>query len=124
VTLDPDQAKSLFRAGNGLMPFVEKTCAVAKAHPEVVPGFLSLEELAKDVALVESLRPILSQVNELAKAIQDTMVAAGSDSLAQCLEVYAAVKRYSDKVPGLSVAQEELGVFFQRPARKAAPATA
>lgn len=33
VTLDPDQAKRLFRSGNGFAPFVEKIFAVA--HDEL-----------------------------------------------------------------------------------------
>lgn len=118
VTLEPDQMKGLFKASNGYTPFIEKAYSISKAHPEILPGFLSVEELGKDVALIESLRPIQSMVNELAKGIQDTMVAANSDALGQCLEIYTAVKQYSDKVPGLTSSQEELSVFFQRSPRK------
>lgn len=124
VTLDPDQIKGLFKASNGYLPFIEKAYSISKAHPEILPGFLSVEELGKDVALIESLRPIQAMINELAKGIQDTMIAANSDALGQCLEIYTAVKQYSDKVPGLTSSQEELAVFFQRTSRKTAAATA
>ncbi len=121
---DVGQMKSLFKASNGYTPFIEKAYSISVAHPEILPGFLSAEELGKDVALIEALRPIQSMVNELAKALQDTMVAANSDALGQCLEIYTAVKQYSDKVPGLASSQEELSVFFQRSPRKTAAPTA
>jgi hypothetical protein len=60
------------------------------------------------------LRPILNQVNELAESIQKTFTAAGSDSFVAALEVYASVKQSKDKVPGLSVIANEMGVFFKK----------
>ncbi|MBK9578765.1 MAG: hypothetical protein IPK50_12840 [Fibrobacterota bacterium] len=120
VTLDADQRRTLFKAKNGFRPFIEKAYSLCEAHPEIIPGFLSLDELGKDVALIESLRPIQSMVHELAKALDDTMIAANSDALRLCLDVYASVKLHRDKVPGLSTTQQELALFFQRTPRKSA----
>lgn len=118
VSLDADQRKTLFKASNGFRPFIEKAYSLSVAHPEIIPGFLSLEELGKDMALIESLRPIQSMVHELAKALDDTMIAANSDALRLCLDVYASAKLHRDKVPGISTTQQELSLFFQRTPRK------
>lgn len=52
--------------------------------------------------------------NELAKGIQDTMAAADSDAPGPHLEIYTAVKHYSNKIPGLASSQEDLAFFCQR----------
>ena len=118
ITLDADQAKSLFKAGNGYAPFIEKAHAASKAHPDILPRVFNNEEFDKDFSLIEALTPIAAKVNELAKSLQDTLVAANSDAMTQALEVYAAVKQHKDKVAGLVATYEELSVFFQRSKRK------
>ena len=118
ITLDADQAKSLFKAGNGYAPFIEKAHAASKSHPDILPRVFSNDEFDKDHALIEALIPIQAQVNELAKSLQDTLVAANSDAMTESLEVYAAVKQHKDKVAGLEATYEELSVFFQRSKRK------
>jgi len=72
-----------------------------------------VDEFKKDYGLIQVLTPIQTQVNELAEGLRDTLLAANSDALAQSLEIYAAVKQHADKVPGLAVANDELGTFFQ-----------
>ena len=124
VTLDPEQLKSLFKPGNGYAPFIEKAHAAAQSHPDILPKVFASEEFEKDYALIQALTPILVQVNELAKSLQDTLTAANSDAMVEALEVYAAVKQHKDKVPGLAVAYEELSAFFQRSRKKPMKAAA
>jgi hypothetical protein len=118
ITLDASQTKSLFKAGNGYAPFIEKAHAAAKSHPDILPKVFSSDEFEKDYALIEALTPIQAQINELAKSLQDTLIAANSDAMTEALEIYAAVKQHKDKVPGLAVTYDELSVFFQRAKRK------
>lgn len=120
ITLDPEQMKSLFKASNGYAPFIEKAYLAANTHPDILPRILSVQEYEKDVMLVRALTPIYSQVSELANALRDTLVAASSDAMSQSLEVYAAVKQHSDKVPGLPVVESEMSVFFQKTKKKVA----
>ena len=124
ITLDTDQAKSLFKAGNGYSPFIEKAHAAAKAHPDILPKVFATDEFEKDCNLIAALTPIAAQVNELAKSLQDSLVAANSDAVTEALEVYAAIKQHKDKVPGLAATYDELSVFFQRSKRKSIKAAA
>jgi hypothetical protein len=114
ITLDAAQVRSLFKAANGYAPFIEKAYAVSTAHPDILPAVLNVGEFQKDFALIQALTPIQAQVNELAEGLRNTLLAANSDAMAQSLEIYAAVKQHADKVPGLTVASNELSVFFQK----------
>ena len=118
ITLDAEQTKGLFKAGNGYAPFIEKAHAASKAHPDILPRVFNNEEFDKDFSLIEALTPIAAKVNDLAKSQQDTLVAANSDAMTESLEVYAAIKQHKDKVAGLEATYEELSVFFQRSKRK------
>ena len=129
VFLDPSEFKStwlgnksLYRTrmalADGAAERFEKAHAASKSHPDILPRVFNNDEFDKDHALIEALIPIQAQINELAKSLQDTLVAANSDAMTQALEVYAAVKQHKDKVPGLAATYEELSVFFQRSKRK------
>jgi len=120
ITLDANQVRALFKAANGYAPFIEKAYAVSLAHPDILPKVLNVDEFKKDYGLIQALTPIQTQVNELAESLRNTLLAANSDALSQALEVYAAVKQHGNKVPGLAVANDELGVFFQHSKKKAA----
>jgi len=119
--LQTGEIVNLIKVGNAYLPFIEKAYQTVIAHPEILPSVFDKEEFLRDYALLIALRPILNQINELAESIQKTFTAAGSDSLVQALEVYAIVKQNKDKVPGLSVIADEMGVFFKKTKAKVEP---
>jgi len=111
---------SLFKLGNAYLPFIDKIHEVVITHPEILPGIFDKEEFLRDYDLFMTLRPILNQINELAEGVQKTYTALGSDTLVAALEVYSAVKQSKDKVPGLSVMNDELAVYFKKTKQKVA----
>jgi len=113
---------SLFKLGNAYLPFIDKIHEVVITHPEILPGIFDKEEFLRDYDLFMTLRPILNQINELAEGVQKTYTALGSDTLVAALEVYSAVKQSKDKVPGLSVMNDELAVYFKKSKQKVAAA--
>jgi len=114
LSLQTEDVISLFKPGNSYLPFIEKAHQTMTAHPEILPGVFNQDEFSQDYNLLSALRPIFSQINELAEGIQKTFTAVGSDSMVGALEVYGAVKQNKDKVPGLAVAADELGEFFKK----------
>jgi len=118
-TLQAADISGLFKVGNAYMPFIDKIHEVVIAHPEILPGIFNKEEFLRDYDLFIALRPIFNQINELAEGVQKTYTALGSDTLVSALEVYSAVKQSKDKVPGLSVMNDELAVYFKRTRVKA-----
>jgi hypothetical protein len=114
-TLQKSDVKSLVKVGNAYyLPFLDKIHQVVETHPEILSAVFDKEEFLKDYELFNQLRPIYNLVNELAEGIQKTFTAVGSDTLVASLDVYAAVKQNKDKVPGLSVTNEELAAFFKK----------
>ncbi len=122
LTLEPDEVRGLFKAGNGFAPFLEKASQAAADHKEILPQVFNLAEFKKDFQLSKALTPIANQINELADSVQNTLTAVNSDALAGALDVYASVKQNRDKVPGLNVVAEEMAVFFQKTPKKTKPA--
>ena len=122
-TLQPSQTNSIFKVGNAYLPMVDKIHQVVMTHPEILPAIFDKEEFLNDYELFNALRPIFNQINELAEGIQKTFTALGSDTLVAALEVYSAVKQNKDKVPGLSVISDELGVYFKKSRPRAASVT-
>ena len=108
LTLQPDEIQSIFKAGNGYAPFIEKAYNAVIAHPEIMPGVFNAEEFKKDFQLSKDLTAIADMVKELGDSLHNTMLAVNSDALAEALDVYAAVKQNKDKVPGLNVVAEEM----------------
>jgi hypothetical protein len=121
LTLQPDEVKGIIKAGNALTPFMEKAYNSVNDHPEILPTVFNTAEFKNDYALIKDLTPIANQINELANSIQNTLMAASSDTLVGALEIYAAVKQNRDKVPGLNVVADEMSEFFHKTGRKSAP---
>ena len=120
VSLQPEDIHGLVKAGNTLLPFVDKAHQAVTLHPDILPRVFSTEEFKRDYSLVKDLQPLLAQVNQLAEGMQNTLLAANSDALSASLEVYAAVRQHKDKVIGLNILAEEMGVFFKRSKRMTA----
>ena len=112
--LQKADVSTIFKVGNAYLPFIDKIHQVVMTHPEILPGIFDKEEFLRDYELLNSIRPIYNQINELAEGIQKTFTAVGSDTLVAALEVYASVKQNKDKVAGLSVMNDEMAVFFKR----------
>jgi hypothetical protein len=118
-TLQKTDVNGLFKVGNAYLPFIDKIYQVVTTHPEILPAIFDKEEFLRDYELFNTMRPIFNQTNELAEGIQKTYTALGSDILVAGLEVYASVKQNKDKVPGLSVMNDEMAVFFKKAKTKA-----
>jgi hypothetical protein len=114
LSLQTDDMISLFKVGNAYLPFIEKAYQTMQAHPEIIPPVFDQNEFASDYQLLNSLRPIFNQINELAESIQKTFTAVGSDAMVASLEIYSAVKQNKDKVPGLAATANEMAVFFKK----------
>lgn len=122
LSLQTEDIATLFKVGNAYLPFIEQAYQTIIAHPEIMPAVFDKDEFIRDYKLLVALRPIFNQINELAESIQKTFMAVGSDAMVASLEIYSAVKQNKDKVPGLAVTADEMGVFFKRTRTKAAAA--
>ena len=114
LSLQTEDVISLFKAGNAYLPFIDKAYQTMLAHPEILPPVFNQAEFSQDYNLLSTLRPIFTQIDELAESIRKTFTAIGSDALLASLEVYSAVKQNKNKVPGLASTADEMAVFFKK----------
>ena len=119
LSLQTEDVVTLFKVGNAYLPFIDKAYQTMVAHPEILPPVFNKDEFIRDYNLLSTLRPIFTQIDELAESIRKTFTAVGSDALLASLEVYSAVKQNKDKVPGLASTADEMAVFFKKSKVKA-----
>lgn len=85
------------------------------AHPEMVPSFIDMTELAADRALRTALRDLHQQMCAKCEGLEDTMTAAGVDMYLAYLSFYANVKQAAKRnVPGANTVLDNLKRFFPR----------
>ena len=85
------------------------------AHPEMVPNFVDMTEVAKDRALRTALRDLHQQMCALCEGLEDTLTAAGVDTYLAYLSFYSNVKQGAKRnVPGADTVLENLKRFFPR----------
>ncbi|MFA6596143.1 MAG: hypothetical protein WCS69_00360 [Ignavibacteriaceae bacterium] len=120
VTLTPEEKQVIPKLGNVLKPLVDKAAAAAVQYPQIFSGTFNREEFLKDYALLQKLEPVAAVLNPLHSAVEDTVMAVGSDTLVAALEVYSAVQANKGKVPGLDTLANEMKAFFPR-GRKSIP---
>ena len=118
LTLQPDEIQSILKVGNAYAPFIDKAHSAINSNPQIIAGVFDLEEFNKDYTLSKDLTSIVSEINQLADSINNTLFAVNSDAMAAALEVYAAVKQNRDKVPGLNVVADDMSEFFKKAKKK------
>jgi len=99
--------------GDKSMAFVQKALEYAQSNPALLPNYLDLEEAKKDYALSRDLYSLLQLVNTLQRALEDTMMVAGSEAYDAALIFYNSVKGASrGNVPGSEAVYNDLQQRF------------
>lgn len=91
--LDVDDLAGLPKLGDKSLAFAQRTLALAQQDDSFLPRNLDIEEFARDVALFETLGPIVQHLTQLLELVKDTRAIAGSDAYLAGLDVYHAAKR-------------------------------
>lgn len=126
VNLTPDDILSMPKMGDKSLSFVEKSLDYAEANPNLVPPYLDVAELKKDLGLVKQLSPIYNLLSQLASAMAGTYIAVGSEAYVESLSFYNSVRDAAKRnVPGAKAIYDDLQKRFPgRPPTKAKPGDA
>lgn len=116
VALDADERKRLARMGGKSQEFCRETLVVLRNNPQIVPPSMSLAEAQADLVALDTLRPIVHRLQQLAERAQDTDVALGSDVMDFALDGYALLK-VAGRSQGLEALRKALSSRFARAAR-------
>jgi len=118
VTLTPDERRAYLKMGDKSVAFVEKALDFAQIYPELLPVYVNVAELKKDIEAVKVMMSILRQLEELTIKLDDSVLLAGSEAYTAALSIYAAAKDAARRnVSGAKQAAQELKERF--PGRKA-----
>ena len=113
ISLSVQQRRESFKMGDGSIPFVQKAYEEAKNNANLVPSFVNMNELKKDIDYDAALRQIEMVVTILAERVSDTRMVVGSEALNGALAIYNFVKQaVKQNIPGSKSVQENLKARF------------
>lgn len=113
IDLTPEQRRSLPKMGDKSRAFVEKALAVARHNSNFLPRSFSVEEMERDVALAEALRPVMVSLTRLQEQVLDTYTEVGSEAYTSALVVYQYA-RTSGEGESLESLLDDMGQRFAR----------
>lgn len=123
IDLSTEQRSTLIKMGDKSEAFCRKTMEVLATNPGVLPANFNVQEMRRDLAGFDTLRPRLARMEKLYEKMRDSQLALGSDVMSAALEGYAILK-IAGKGEGLDTARKELSVRFSRSTKKKAEETA
>ncbi|MBI5778935.1 MAG: hypothetical protein HZA49_05710 [Planctomycetes bacterium] len=81
--------------------------------PSIVPGYIDLAELNRDMQARRDLIPRLRRATSIMESMDDTALLLGSDVFTNCLAFYKAVKAAAQaNVPGSTSVYQDLAAQF------------
>ncbi len=114
IALSPDQRKTLFKMGTRSLEFVTQVRDVVASNADLVPKAMEPEEFLSDVALIEAINRILTDLLPMVEAMEDTRMAAGSDAMTSATSIYGVLQSSRKAVPGLDEVVKKLAKRFRR----------
>ncbi len=125
LTLTPYERKNMLKMGDKSNSFVLKTFEFTKTNPEFIPAFMNAADFDTDLADSRNLVGTVSLATQLLDAIDDTMMAAGSEAYYAALYYYSNVQQAASmNIPGAKAIYEELKKQFPGKTRSTETAAA
>jgi hypothetical protein len=124
INLSPEEKRRMPNISTERGGMVETFKSEMDLHPDLIPTYVDMPELAIDEALLTQLDTIRNCANELCEGINDTHQAVGSDMYLAYLSFYNNVKQAAKRaVVGADAIFQNLRRFFQRGSTPPAPPT-
>ena len=115
VELSTDERRDMLKFGDRSLAFVEKAARYARERPELVPGFLDVDELEADLGTYRNTAAIAARLEQLASLARDSAMVAGSEAYGASLVFYRAVRAAATSgAPSADVVAADLGQRFAR----------
>ncbi len=92
INLSKEQRKKYRKMGPKSVDYVADTQTGAKQFPNSMPKDFPIDEFEKDATLIKQLFPILVASQSFTEALNDTILALGSDCMKEADEVYNYLK--------------------------------
>jgi len=92
VSLTNEELSSLPKVSYKNIDFIHEVLDFADTYPDLVPPDIDVQEIRKDLKLIESLTKILIPMKILVKKLEDSALLAGSEAYIPSLAIYNSVK--------------------------------
>lgn len=91
-TLTSEERAALPKMEKNTINFVLESLVEAEKYPEQIPQNIEVDEIRKDVELINSIYKILDPLQKLAKKLEDSALLAGSEAYLPSIGIYNAMK--------------------------------
>ena len=92
VTLSNEEISSLPKVSYKNIDFYHEVLDFADTYPDLIPPHIDVQEIRKDLQLIESLTKILKPMKKLVKKLEDSTLLAGSEAYIPSLAIFNSVK--------------------------------
>ena len=113
INLSNEQRKKFRKMGPKSVDYVSDTQVGANQFPSSMPADFQMAEFEKDAVLVKQLFPILVASQSLTEALNDTILALGSDCMKEADEVYSYLKLAAKTDANAKALVEQIGRRFK-----------
>src|SRR5690606_12894664 len=110
----PTERLRLPRLGPRRESFARLAIEAAQQNPTLIPASISLDEVQRDMELLEVLTTVRTRLQQILQQVEDTHHAAGRDVFAVALEIYSALKNHG-RNSGLDETLRQLKTRFRTP---------
>lgn len=90
--LEEDERFYVLQIQPSMVPFMEAALVQARTHSHLLPHFLDVDEMGRDLDLFHKLEGIIKPLEELLRQLNEAAMAAGSDAFESAITFYKAVR--------------------------------
>jgi len=112
VNLTGEERRKLRKMGAKRTSYVQSVHSGLKANPDILPASFSLDEFNKDVELITVLKEIDNHLAPLAEAVDDTLMAVGSEAMKQADTGYSYIKTAAETNQNLTGLAAQISEHF------------
>jgi hypothetical protein len=114
ITLSPQDIKRLPKAGDGTLPFIEKSLDLAEQQPQFAPAYLNIPGLRLDLEGYRRLSSLIRQLRPLLDNLNATTIKLGSEAYVAALAYYGAAQQAQrQNVSGAQAVVDTLKARFE-----------
>lgn len=122
ITLPKAQRRKLLRMGDANEQFAVKSLEYAGQLSKFHPPYFNYDEMKKDMTAYQQLRQLQQRLVPLQAALEDTIMAAGSDVLSASHVFYRVLKQAAQmNDPDANAALDDLKKRFELSERNSKP---
>ena len=121
--LSPEDRQSIPKISVANKVFVVDAIMAAKNNPTLLPAYLNIAEMEKDLILFQQLDEFVTLIAQTAEKLRDSQIIAGSEAYVGALTIYRLFEAASNAgMPGSDAIYQQLRARFnQSPASPTPP---